>query len=220
MWRRKRRCAGADGFCQDAAVGEVGECIGEIKASDARAEFAGYADKAASEKKVLRDVFEKGDAWFATGDLMRQDEEGYFYFVDRVGDTFRWKGENVSTSEVADQVSTLPGVKEAIVYGVRVEGQDGRAGMVSLVVGPAFDIAAFAAGVEEKLPAYARPVFVRLQPQIETTGTFKYRKLDLVRDGFDPAVVHEPLYLHDAEHGYVALTPDLFAKVRAGEARI
>jgi fatty-acyl-CoA synthase len=211
---------GPDGLCQETEVGEVGECIGEIKASDARAEFAGYADKAASDKKVLRDVFEKGDAWFATGDLMRQDEEGYFYFVDRVGDTFRWKGENVSTSEVADQLSTLPGVKEAIVYGVRVEGQDGRAGMVSLVVGPDFDLKVFGAGVDERLAAYARPVFVRVQPQIETTGTFKYRKVDLVAEGFDPAIIRQPLYIRDPDKGYVKLTRPLFAKVQAGDLRL
>jgi fatty-acyl-CoA synthase len=151
---------------------------------------------------------------------MRQDEEGYFYFVDRVGDTFRWKGENVSTSEVADQLSTLPGVKEAIVYGVRVEGQDGRAGMVSLVVGPDFDLKVFGAGVDERLAAYARPVFVRVQPQIETTGTFKYRKVDLVAEGFDPAIIRQPLYVRDPDKGYVKLTRPLFAKVQAGDLRL
>src|SRR6202012_1176307 len=117
---------GPNGLCIECRPGEVGECVGET-GDAARESYAGYADKAASDKKVLRDVLKKGDAWFATGDLMRQDEEGYFYFVARVGDTFRWKGENVSTSEVADQVSPLPGVKEAIVYGVRGGGQDGRA---------------------------------------------------------------------------------------------
>ena len=211
---------GEDGLCQETAPGEVGECIGEIRASDPRAEFAGYADKAASEKKILRDVFEKGDAWFATGDLMRQDEEGYLYFVDRVGDTFRWKGENVSTSEVADQISVLPGVKEATVYGVAVPGQDGRAGMASLVVGPDFDIKAFSAGVDAALPVYARPVFVRQQPEIETTGTFKYRKMDLVAEGFDPAVVRQPLYVRDADKGYVKLTKPVFSKIAAGGVRL
>jgi fatty-acyl-CoA synthase len=211
---------GADGLCQETAPNEAGECIGEIKAIDARAEFAGYADKAASEKKILRDVFEKGDAWFATGDLMRQDEEGYFYFVDRVGDTFRWKGENVSTSEVADQISVLPGVKEATVYGVAIAGLDGRAGMASLVVSPDFDIATFASGVDGRLAPYARPAFVRLQPEIETTGTFKYRKMDLVADGFDPARIRQPLYVRDADKGYVKLTKAVFAKIAAGGMRL
>jgi fatty-acyl-CoA synthase len=211
---------GVNGLCQAASPGEVGECIGEIKATDARAEFSGYADKAASEKKILRDVFEKGDAWFATGDLMRQDEEGYFYFVDRVGDTFRWKGENVSTSEVAEQLSVVPGVKEATVYGVRVGDLDGRAGMASLVVGPEFDIAAFAAEVDARLATYARPAFVRLQPEIETTGTFKYRKMDLVADGFDPSKIRQPLYVRDPAKGYVKITKAVFAKIEAGELRI
>jgi fatty-acyl-CoA synthase len=211
---------GSDGLCQEPAPGEVGECVGEIRSGDARAEYTGYADKTASEKKILRDVFAKGDAWFATGDLMRQDEEGYLYFVDRVGDTFRWKGENVSTSEVASQLVGLPGVKEAIVYGVAVEGQEGRAGMASLVVGPEFDIKTLAEAVDARLPPYARPVFLRLQPEIAVTGTLKYRKVDLVAESFDPAVIRQPLYVRDAPKGYVKLTKAAFAKVLSGELRV
>jgi fatty-acyl-CoA synthase len=211
---------GADGFCQEAAPGETGECIGEIRAGEARADYTGYADKAASEKKILRDVFHKGDAWFATGDLMRQDEEGYLYFVDRIGDTFRWKGENVSTSEVADQLAAVPGVKEALVYGVGVEGQEGRAGMAALVTDETFDIKALAAVLDARLAPYARPVFVRLRPQIETTVTFKYRKIDLVTQGFDPAQIKEPLYVRDGDKGYVKLTKATYAKVLSGELRI
>jgi fatty-acyl-CoA synthase len=211
---------GADGFCIETEPGEVGECVGEIRASDARAEFAGYADKAASEKKVLRGVFEAGDAWFATGDLMRQDEEGYLYFVDRVGDTFRWKGENVSTSEVAEQLAGLPGIREVSVYGVVVEGQEGRAGMASLVVAPDFDLKAFAAGVDARLAPYARPVFLRLRAEIETTGTFKYRKTELATQGFDPAVIREPLFVRSGAKGYVKLTKAVFARVSAGQMRL
>ena len=211
---------GPDGRCQPAAIGEVGECVGQIRAGDARAEYTGYADKAASEKKVLHDVFAVGDAWFSTGDLMRQDAEGYYYFVDRVGDTFRWKGENVSTSEVAEQLAVLPGIKEATVYGVQVEGQDGRAGMASLVVGPDFDIAVLAAQVDAAMPSYQRPVFVRLQPEIEITGTFKYRKMDLVEQGFDPAKVRQPMYFKDPAKGYVKITKGVFDKIMAGVARV
>ena len=210
---------GLDGRCQEAAPGEVGECLGMI-GGDVRGEFSGYADKVASEKKVLRDVFEKGDAWFRTGDLMRQDEEGYFYFVDRVGDTFRWKGENVSTSEVAGILSGVAGVQEATVYGVKVGELDGRAGMASLVVDKSFDIGSLAAAADELLPAYARPVFVRLQPQIEVTGTFKYRKVDLVAEGFDPAVIRQPLYVRDGDKGYVKLTKAVHAKVESGALRV
>ena len=210
---------GLDGRCQEAEPGEIGECVGQI-GGDVRGEFSGYADKVASDKKILRDVFEPGDAWFRTGDLMRQDEEGYFYFVDRIGDTFRWKGENVSTSEVSGLLSAVPGVKEATVYGVKVGELDGRAGMASLVVGPEFDIKDLAELVDSELPVYARPVFVRLQPEIEVTGTFKYRKIDLVNEGFDPNKIGQPLYVRDGDKGYMKLTKGVFTKVMTGALRI
>jgi fatty-acyl-CoA synthase len=209
---------GPDGLCQETAAGEVGECLGHI-AAEPRSDFVGYADKAASEQKILRDVFEPGDAWFATGDLMRQDEEGYFYFVDRVGDTFRWKGENVSTNEVADLLSSMTGVREATVYGVAVAGLDGRAGMASIVAGPDFDIKALADQVDAKIPTYARPAFVRLQPELEITGTFKHRKLDLVTEGFDPARVKQPLYVRTPK-GYVKITKPVFEKIMSGELKL
>jgi fatty-acyl-CoA synthase len=210
---------GANGLCIEAKPGEIGEAIGEIK-EDARHAYSGYADKAASEKKVLRDVFGKGDAWFLTGDLMRQDGEGYFYFVDRIGDTYRWKGENISTTEVADRLSSAPGVKEITVYGVPVEGMEGKAGMASLVVGPDFDITAFAAHADHELPAYARPVFVRLQKDLSTTGTFKYRKVELMQDGFDPKRSKDPLWFRDADKGYVRITARNYPKLEAGTARL
>lgn len=206
---------GEDGFCRECAPGEIGEAIGLIE-DNARSGYTGYADKAASEKKVLRDAFAAGDAWFRTGDLMRQDDEGYFYFIDRIGDTFRWKGENVSTTEVQELVSRYPGVDEAIVYGAKVEKLDGRAGMVAITPGDGFDIAGLPAFLNE-LPAYARPLFVRIQPQMETTGTFKYRKVDLVRDGFDPTKIEHHLYfLHPDNNRYVPITPALYAQIQAG----
>ena len=209
---------GADGFCREAAVDEPGECLGEIK-QDARTAYVGYADKAASEKKVLHDAFHAGDAWFRTGDLLRKDADGYFYFVDRIGDTFRWKGENVSTSEVAGVLAEAPGVKEANVYGVKVGDLDGRAGMAGLVVGKDFDVKTFGAFIAQRLPAYAQPVFLRILPGIQVTGTFKYRKLDLVAEGFDPTVVKDPLYLR-GDKGYQKLTRPLLAKVLSGELRV
>jgi len=187
-----------NGLCYECKPGEIGEAIGEI-ATDPRHAYSGYADKAASEKKVLRDVFKKGDQWFRTGDLMRQDRDGYLYFVDRIGDTFRFKGENVSTSEVSEYCARATGVNEAIVYGVPVPHQDGKAGMVSLIVDPDFDITAFAQHVRDYLPAYARPRFVRLLQEVETTGTFKYKKMDLVQAGFDPARTQDPLFVLDSE---------------------
>jgi fatty-acyl-CoA synthase len=209
----------AQGFCIECRPGEIGEAIGAI-GTEARTSFTGYADKTATEKKVLRGAFTPGDAWFRTGDLMRQDEEGYFYFVDRIGDTFRWKGENVSTGEVSERLSEIPGVKEVIVYGVAVPGTDGRAGMVSLVAAPDFDLASFQAQSEAMLPPYAQPLFLRLQPEIETTGTFKYRKIDLMEDGFDPGKVKEPLYFKAPGAGYTPLDPALQARILAGEFKL
>jgi len=210
---------GADGFCLEAGPGQIGECIGKI-GGDAREEYTGYVDKAASEKKVLRDVFEKGDAWFSTGDLMKSDSDGYFYFVDRIGDTFRWKGENVSTNEVAERLQAAPGVKEANVYGVAVEGADGRAGMAGLVVGPEFDIKAFGEHVTRELPAFSQPVFVRILPAIETTGTFKVRKMDLIADGYDPGKIKGPLYFRDLKRGYVKVTKGVYEKLLGGLVKI
>jgi len=209
---------GPDGRCIEAAVGEAGECLGQIK-NDARSAYVGYADKQASEKKVLHDAFAPGDAWFRTGDLLRQDEEGYFYFVDRIGDTFRWKGENVSTSEVAGVLAEAPGVKEVNVYGVKVGDLDGRAGMAGLVVADDFDLVAFAEFVGQRLPPYAQPLFLRRLPEIAVTGTFKYRKLDLVAEGFDPSKVRDPLFVRGPK-GYQKITRPLYAKIVAGEMRL
>jgi fatty-acyl-CoA synthase len=207
----------ARGFCEEAPSGEPGELIGKIKNQN----YVGYADKAASEKKVLRDAFAQGDAWFRTGDLMRQDKDGYFYFVDRIGDTFRWKGENVSTTEVSEALSHYPGVAEVNVYGVAVPGQDGRAGMAAITPGDGFNIAGLRAYLGRELPFYARPVFIRIQPAIETTGTFKYRKVDLVNDGFDPHKIEQTLYVALPEsREYTLITPSVFDEIRSERVRL
>lgn len=210
---------GPNGFCIEAGPGQVGECIGQIR-SDVRAQYTGYVDRAASEKKVLHDVFETGDSWFATGDLMRIDADGYLYFVDRIGDTFRWKGENVSTNEVAERLQAAPGVRHANVYGVAVDGAEGRAGMAALVVDDSFDIMAFGAHVATELPLYAQPLFVRILPAMDTTGTFKMRKMDLVADGYDPTKVKGPLFFHDPKRGYVKITKAVFDKIAAGLVKV
>jgi len=211
---------GPNGLIQEAAVGEIGEAVGAI-GSDVRHDFSGYADKAASEKKILTDVFAKGDRWFRTGDLMRQDSEGYFYFVDRIGDTFRWKSENVSTSEVEQRLAEAPGVKEVISYGVPVPGQEGKAGMVTLILdGGKFTPAAFDAYASEQLPAYARPVFVRINKTVETTGTFKYRKVDLVIEGFDPDKIDGAVYVRGGKSGYQKLTPEGYQEIISGGFRL
>jgi fatty-acyl-CoA synthase len=187
----------AAGRCVRCPTGEPGEAIGQISAASALSRFEGYSDAAASAQKVLRDVFSPGDTWYRTGDLMRQDAQGFFYFVDRLGDTFRWKGENVSTSEVAAAIASCSGVTDVAVYGVAVPNSDGRAGMAALVVKPGFSLETLRHELALKLPRYARPLFVRLLGALELTGTFKLRKQDLERENYDPRVVRDPLFVED-----------------------
>src|SRR5205085_1708598 len=146
----------ARGHCVRCAADEVGEAIGQILDDHGTTRFEGYADPAASRSKVLREAFSTGDAWYRSGDLMRRDAQGFFYFVDRVGDTFRWKGENVSTTEVADVIGRCRGVTEVAVYGVPVPEADGRAGMAAIVTGAGFELAELHRKVTAELPPYAR----------------------------------------------------------------
>jgi fatty-acyl-CoA synthase len=214
---------GPDDLCVPCAPDEPGELLGRIGHGDGTMEYDGYTDRAATERKILRDVFARGDAWFRSGDLLRRDAEGYYYFVDRIGDTFRWKGENVATQEVADVLNGAPGVSETNVYGVELPGEDGRAGMAAVVLQPgqAFDGAAFHATAARHLPRYALPAFVRLVGAMEVTGTLKQRKLALAADGYDPSRVADPLFVRDDAAGaYVPLTPSGLAAIRAGRHRL
>ncbi|WP_034492613.1 long-chain-acyl-CoA synthetase [Afifella pfennigii] len=213
---------GPDGYAIKCGPGEVGEVISRILDDPNRPSqrFEGYADPVATEKKILRDVFEKDDMWFRTGDLMKKDAHGYFYFIDRIGDTYRWKGENVATSEVSEALTVYPGVKEANVFGVAIPGTEGRAGMVALVVEDDFDLAGFHNHVSRQLPRYARPIFLRVQQALDITGTFKQRKVDLVREGFDPDQIHDPLYvLHPDKEAYVPLDQGLYEAIVSGQMR-
>ncbi len=214
----------ANGHLQECAPGEIGELIGALprRAGDSRGRFEGYTSGDATEKKILRNAFSEGDAYFRTGDLLKQDAEGYFYFIDRIGDTFRWKGENVSTQEVAEALCAQPGIEMANDYGVEVPGGDGRAGMAALTLaaGQSFDPRAFYAHAVSSLPLYAVPVFVRVQPEAEVTGTFKLRKVELVREGYDPAKVGEPLFVRDdAAKTYVTLDAERHRAVSEGTLR-
>ena len=211
---------GADGFCIECAPGEVGEAIGRI-VEEAGRNFEGYTQASDTQKKVLRDVFKKGDAWFRTGDLLKHDEHGYYYFVDRIGDTFRWKGENVATSEVSEALGVVPGIKEANVYGVSVPGMDGRAGMAALVTAPNFDPTGLAGQIAANLAPYARPVFLRIEPDLEITGTFKQRKVELVKEGFDPRTIPAPLYWLDPATGrYEPLNAATYDDIVAGKVKL
>jgi len=208
---------GPDGLCIRSTRGDAGEAIGKIAGGAAR--FEGYTDAAASEKKILRDVFEAGDAWVRSGDLMRQDRQGFFYFVDRIGDTFRWKGENVATTEVAAAAASAPGVRNACVYGVAVPGANGRCGMAALEVEPDFDPIAFRAHMASRLPAYARPLFLRLVESLAVTETFKQKKQILARESFDPATIADPLFA-DCGTGFVPLDAALYARISSGLIRL
>jgi fatty-acyl-CoA synthase len=211
---------GPDGLCERCAVGEIGEALGRID-DNPGARFEGYSELAETAKKILRDVFQLGDAWMRTGDLMRRDAHGFYTFVDRVGDTFRWKGENVATLEVRLAIQTCPGVREAIVYGVAVPSADGRAGMALMKVDEQFDFDTFV-GQLEGLPRYAWPLFLRLAGgEIETTETFKPRRHTYVAQGFDPARIEDPLYVLDNERRvYVPLDAERHDAIRKGIRRL
>ncbi|GIW40371.1 MAG: long-chain-acyl-CoA synthetase [Candidatus Binatia bacterium] len=213
---------GPDGFLVECRPGEVGELLSEISPR-ATMSFDGYVNKEENEKKILRNCFRPGDTYLRTGDLLRRDRACYYYFVDRVGDTFRWKGENVATQEVAELLNAAPGVTETAVYGVRVPGTEGRAGMAAVVLaeGASFDPVAYYAFAEKTLPSYARPLFVRIVPSMDVTGTLKHTKLRLQSEGYDPAVVRDPLYFRDDEaRRYVPLTPELKEEIDSGRRRI
>ena len=207
------------GFCTRCDPDEVGEAIGQIQGgSNFGARFEGYTSHDASEKKVLRNVFKTGDAWFRTGDLMRKDQRGFFYFVDRIGDTFRWKGENVSTSEVSEAICEFPGVLQANVYGVAVPGTDGRAGMAALVAAGELDLAALRAHLFHRLPEYARPLFLRIGAGMELTSTFKFTKTELQRQGYDPAASGDAVYFdHPEQHAFVRMDQTLYHRIRTGQ---
>lgn len=207
------------GFMNKVNKGGVGLLVTEVTE---RTPFDGYTDKKASDAKLFRNVFKKGDCWFNSGDLVRDQGWRHIQFVDRVGDTFRWKGENVATTEVEGALGRFEGIEQAVVYGVQVPGADGRAGMAALTyVGKKLDGQKLAQHLCKDLPAYAVPLFLRLREQQEVTGTFKYRKVELKKEGFDPAVVDEPLYvLADREKGYEPLTQALFDRIKNGAVRL
>jgi fatty-acyl-CoA synthase len=212
----------AEGLCVACERGEAGEAIGRIGvANDSGGRFEGYTDSAETEKKILRNVFAPGDAWFRTGDLMTRDEQGYFHFVDRVGDTFRWKGETVAASEVAEAITSCSGVIDTSVYGVVVPGIEGRCGMAALVVDDHFDLPGLHGHLVTRLPAYARPLFIRIRSALDTTETFKQKKQGLISEGFDPHAVADPLYFEDAVRGaYVSLDASLHARIANGAIRL
>ena len=207
----------ANGFCIECGVNEPGETVCEITKA---APFHGYRNKESSEKKILRNCLKPGDAYFMTGDVMYVDEEGWVYFCDRTGDTFRWKGENVSTTEVEARMAHILGLTDVVVYGVEVAGNEGRAGMAAIVGSPeSVDLRELPSQLSLSLPAYAVPLFVRLIKTAELTGTYKLRKVQLRKEGFDVHTVSDPLYLL-RDSSYVPLTEELHQQLLDGTLRL
>lgn len=206
----------AQGRMERVGRGEAGLMLTQITP---KWPFDGYTDPEKSEASILRDVFKKGDAWFNTCDLMRDIGLWHTQFVDRLGDTFRWKGENVSTTEVENTLVGFSGIQEAIVYGVEIPGCAGRCGMASLIVDDGFDLQQLQVELTRCLPSYAIPVFIRLLPSAETTGTFKYQKTALKKTAFDPsATANSPIFVKTpGNRTYQPLDAGLFDRIQQGD---
>ncbi|XP_067587733.1 long-chain fatty acid transport protein 6 isoform X1 [Pseudorca crassidens] len=208
-------------WCSRVKKGEPGLLISPVNAKNP---FFGYAgNRKQTEKKLLCDVFKKGDVYFNTGDLMVQDQENFLYFWDRIGDTFRWKGENIATTEVADIVGMLDFIQDTNVYGVSVPDYEGKAGMASITLKPnmSLDLEKVYEQVVTFLPAYACPQFLRIQEKMETTGTFKLQKFRLVEEGFSPLKISDPLYFMDKlKKSYIPLTKEIYDQIVLGEIKL
>ncbi|KAK2894347.1 hypothetical protein Q8A67_011576 [Cirrhinus molitorella] len=209
------------GLCVEVAPGETGLLVAKINKI---APFSGYnKNPVQTEKKKLKNVFQKGDLYFNTGDLILADRDGFLYFQDRIGDTFRWKGENVATTEVSEILLMLNSIEEANVYGVKVPGHEGRVGMAALKLtdGMEFDGAATYEHVKNLLPAYARPRFIRIQDDLDVTGTFKQVKGQLVQEGFDPNVIQNKLFfLDESMQTFVPMTEQIYSSIVNRQMRL
>lgn len=211
---------GSDGFLREVKRGGTGLLIMSI---DEHQRFEGYTDPDATESKIIRDAFRPGDAWFNSGDLMFNQGYGHLQFRDRTGDTFRWNGENVATTEVEGVAGRWPQLTQCVVYGVEVPGTEGRCGMalVNVADGEELDVAGLTAHLRDNLPRFAVPRFLRVAGDVAVTGTFKYQKFDLKREGYDLGKVDDPLYVLGAEHdAFQPLTPELVGQIEAGSLRL
>ncbi|XP_034458037.1 long-chain fatty acid transport protein 4 isoform X2 [Hippoglossus hippoglossus] len=213
---------GPDGVCIPCKPGEPGQLVGRIIQNDPLRRFDGYVNQTATSKKIAHSVFKKGDSAYLSGDVLIMDIYGSMYFKDRTGDTFRWKGENVSTTEVEGTLSRLLEMKDVVVYGVEVPGAEGKAGMAA-IADPSnnTDLEKFVKDMEKALPPYARPVFLRFLPEVNKTGTFKFQKMDMRREGFDPSAVPDRLYFMDSSRGrYVRLDEEFYSSILSGKHKL
>ena len=211
----------SNGFCIKAGVNEPGEAVGKIRASIPSSHYDGYSDSKASKKKVMTDVFTAGDKYFLSGDILRMDEEGFLYFCDRTGDTFRWKGENVSTTEVESVMAKILQLRDVVVYGVEVPGSEGRAGMAAIVgTQDSIDLSGLAQQLFLSLPTYAVPLFIRLIPSVELTGTFKLKKVKLRNESFNISLP-DPIFMLDTSRKvYQPLTEEIYQQLQSGSGTI
>lgn len=210
------------GLCVRAGPGESGEFVGKIILNDASRAFDGYVDSEATAKKIIRDVYRKGDAAFLSGDLLTMDDYGYVYFKDRTGDTFRWRGENVSTMQVEAIISNILNLKDCVVYGVEVPGCEGKAGMVSILdPEKCINLIEFLSELRKRLPPFAIPTFVRIVDQLEATGTYKLPKSWLQKQAFDPNIITDPLFFLDPKtNQYQRMDSDLYQQIITGHVRL
>uniref|UniRef100_A0A3P9IQB2 Very long-chain fatty acid transport protein n=1 Tax=Oryzias latipes TaxID=8090 RepID=A0A3P9IQB2_ORYLA len=213
---------GPDGVCIPCKPGEPGQLVGRIIQNDPLRRFDGYVNESATSKKIAHSVFKKGDSAYLSGDVLIMDKYGHMYFKDRTGDTFRWKGENVSTTEVEGTLSRLLDMKDVVVYGVEIPGAEGKAGMAAIAdPSHSSDLEKFVRDMEKVLPPYARPVFLRFLPEVNKTGTFKFQKTELRREGFDPTAVTDKLCFLDSSRGrYVQLDEELYHSILSGKHKL
>ncbi len=204
-----------DGFMQKVDPGETGLLLWGLQNKFV---FVGYTDKNATETKILRNVFKEGDAWFNTGDLLRDQGCKHVQFIDRIGDTFRWKAQNVSTTEVEEVLNVFEHVLMSSVYGVKITGTDGRAGMASVVISTKiedFDFSGLISHFRNNLPPYAIPIFLRFKSNLSITATFKFKKVELKKEGFDLENIDDPLYVMlPGESEYTPLTKNIYENIQ------
>ena len=208
------------GSMKKMAEGETGLLIMKV---NKQYPFDGYTDQQESEKKLFRDVFEPGDCWFNSGDLVMRQPFGHIQFADRIGDTFRWQGENVATTEVEGAVADWAEAEDAVVYGVSVPGRDGRCGMLYVTPreGSAMELAGLPELLRNRLPVYAVPRFLRVGRATSLTGTFKYQKSQLKKEAYNCGTLDDDIFfLAPASDAFVKLTPDLQKQIDAGDVRL
>ena len=214
----------SNGFCVKAGPNEQGEIVGLINEKRGLIGFDGYKNEEATRKKIKRNVFKPGDAYFLSGDIMCMDEEGFLYFCDRTGDTFRWKGENVSTMEVEAIMSKILQLRDVVVYGVEIPGMEGRAGMAAIVNSEdekAVNLDKLAQQLYLSLPSYAVPVFIRVIQSADLTGTYKLQKVRLRNEGFSQEQVSDPLFiLEPGRKIYIPFTLEVYQQLVSGTMRL